>query len=219
MTMRLAARLCAPVLLLGLFLGLVPSPAACGASPAVEPAAAAPGLPSAEAPPGEAALPSDPLAACLPTRGRKRAIEYEFCLLRHEKVGELAIGVGEKDALAAVSCPLTRGKETFLAATGDYGQKWAFPACGVELQMVSSGKGGPKVISSIVVSAPSTLTTTKGIRIGSAEEEVLAAYGPFIDKGASRRGKTIIAGSIYGGLILSLSQGKVDEIFLGAGAE
>ncbi len=85
--------------------------------------------------------------------------------------------------------------------------------------MAASSKRGPKVVTSIVVASPSTLTTSKGIQIGSTEEEVLTAYAPFLDRGASRRGKTVVAGSIYGGLIISIADGKVSEIFLGAAAE
>lgn len=181
---------------------------------------AAPAL-AEEAPPSDPAAVVDPLAECLaPTKsGRKPAIEDEFCLLRLERLGSLSMGIGEKDTLAALSCPVSKGKETFSDATGDYNQKWSFPACGVDLTMASSKKGGAKVVTSIVVFAPSTLATAKGIHVGSTEEEVLAAYGPFLDRGATRRGKTIVVGSIYGGMIISIADGKVSEIFLGAAAE
>lgn len=166
-----------------------------------------------------AAAGDDALAACLPQKGQKKRDFDEFCLLREERVGSLHIGLGEKDALAAIPCPVSKGKVVDLAATGDYGQKWSFPACGIELDMVSSSKGGPKTIAAIVIAQPSSLVTSRGIGIDASEEDVLAAYQPFLDRGATRRGKTIVAGSIYGGLIISLAQGKVTEIFLGAVAE
>lgn len=175
-----------------------------------------------DAPPADAAAANpDPLAECLATSksGRKQTTDDEFCLMRLEHLGALSIGIGEKDALAALNCPVSRGKDLFSEATGDYTQKWSFPACGVDLTMTASSKRGPKVVTSIVVAAPSTLATSKGIHIGSTEDEVLTAYGPFLDRGASRRGKTVVAGSIYGGLIVSIADGKVSEIFLGAAAE
>jgi hypothetical protein len=189
---------------------LLATPARAADPPAVEPATSA-----------DPATPPDPLAECLaPTKsGRKPAIEDEFCLLRLERIGHLSIGIGEKEAIAALSCPVSKGKNAFSDATGDYDQKWSFPACGVDLTMSSSSRSGPKVVTAIVVAAPSTLTTTKGIGIGSTEEEVLAAYGPLLDRGATRRGKTVVAGSIYGGMIISIAEGKVSEIFLGAIAE
>ena len=161
----------------------------------------------------------DPLAKCLPQKGVKKRDLDEFCLLREERIGPLYIGLGEKEAVAAIPCPLSRGKETFLPATDDWGQKLSFPACGIELDMVSSVKGGAKSITAIVVSQPWQLATSRGIRVGSTDEEVMAAYQPFLDRGATRRGKTIVAGSIYGGLIISIAQGRVSEIFLGAVAE
>ena len=167
----------------------------------------------------EPAASEDPLARCLPQKGVKKRDLDEFCLLREERIGPLYIGLGEKEAVAAIPCPVSKGKETFLAATGDYGQKFSFPACGVELDMVSSAKGGAKSVTAIVISQPSQLATSRGIRVGSSEDEVMAAYQPFLDRGATRRGKTIVAGSIYGGLIISLAQGRVNEIFLGAVAE
>lgn len=190
--------------------GLLAIPAHATEPPAADPAVTA-----------EPTAPAEPLAECLaPTKsGRKAAIEDEFCLLRLERIGHLSIGIGEKEAIAALSCPVSKGKNAFSEATGDYDQKWSFPACGVDLTMSSSSRGGPKVVTAIVVAAPSTLTTTKGVGIGSTEDDVLAAYGPFLDRGASRRGKTIVAGSIYGGLIISIADSKVSEIFLGAIAE
>lgn len=192
-----------------------------------QPPAASPGSvaspTSSVVPPSSADAPTaaDPLAECLAPgkSGRKTFIEDEFCLLRMERLGTLSIGIGEKEALAALPCPVSKGKEEFSEATSDYNQKWSFPACGVNLTMASSAKGGPKVVTSIVIFAPSTLATTRGIHIGSTEEEVLAAYAPFVDRGAGQRGKTIVAGSIYGGMIISIADSKVSEIFLGAAAE
>ncbi|MFO1129036.1 MAG: hypothetical protein U1E66_11470 [Rhodospirillales bacterium] len=169
--------------------------------------------------PAEPVVAEDALAQCLPQKGVKKRDLDEFCLLREERIGPLHIGLGEKEAIAAIPCPVSRGKETFLEATDDYGQKLSFPACGVELDVVSSGKGEAKSVTAIVISQPSQLATSRGIRVGSSEEEVLEAYQPFLDRSATRRGKTIVAGSIYGGLIISIAQGKVSEIFLGAVAE
>jgi hypothetical protein len=168
---------------------------------------------------GAAASADDPLTKCLPQKGVKKRDLDEFCLLREERIGPLYIGLGEKEAVAAIPCPVSRGKETFLAATDDWGQKLSFPACGIELDVVSTAKGGAKSVTAIVASQPSQLATSRGIRVGSSEDEVMAAYQPFLDRSATRRGKTIVAGSIYGGLIISIAQGKVSEIFLGAVAE
>jgi hypothetical protein len=188
-------------------------------------AVAGPAAASAADPPEGAVNPespaaaADPLAACLPQRGQRKRDLDEFCLLRVERIGSLHIGLGEKEALSAIPCPVSKGKEVYLDATGDYAQKWSFPACGIELDMVATSKGSPKSIAAIVIAPPSSLVTSRGIGVGTPEEKVLEAYQPFLDKGATRRGKTIVAGSIYGGLIVSLAQGQVSEIFLGAIAD
>jgi hypothetical protein len=67
--------------------------------------------------------------------------------------------------------------------------------------MSSSAKGGPKVVRNIVAVAPSRLATSTGIYVGSTEDDILTAYGPFLDRESTQSGKMIVAGSIYGGLM------------------
>jgi hypothetical protein len=67
--------------------------------------------------------------------------------------------------------------------------------------MTSSAKGGPKVVRNIVAVAPSRLATSTEIHVGSTEDEVLTACGPFLDRESTQSGKMIVAGSIYGGLM------------------
>jgi hypothetical protein len=180
---------------------------------------ATPAFAEEASPPGPApAAPPEPLAECLDTSksGRKQAVEDEFCLESHERIGPLSVELGQKQVMAALPCPVTKGKEVYWDATGDYNQKWSFPACGIILDMISSAKGGPKVVGNIVAVAPSRLATSTGIHIGSTEEEVLTAYGPFLDREETHRGKTIVAGSLYGGLIFDITNGRVSKIFLGA---
>ncbi|MGA2938493.1 MAG: hypothetical protein ABSF52_15535 [Syntrophobacteraceae bacterium] len=97
---------------------------------------------------------------------------------------------------------------------------WKYPDCGIVLKMSSERKGGAKVVESIGVSAPSTLVTTGGIHIGSAEREVINAYGRYRDpEEPAKKGKQFVAGSIYDGMIFDLQDGRVVRIFLGAAAE
>jgi hypothetical protein len=191
---------------------------------------AAPALAEEASPPRPVpAAAAKPLAECLDTSesGRKRAIVDEFCLVSHERIGPLSIHLGQKQVMAALSCPVTKGKEVYWGATGDYNQEWTFPACGIILDMMSDAKGGPKVVRTIVAVAPSRLATSTGIHIGSTEEEVLTAYGPFLnreeaqllDREETQRGKTIVAGSVYGGLIVDITKGRVSKMFLGAASE
>ena len=60
---------------------------------------------------------------------------------------------------------------------------------------------------------------SRGIHIGSTIVEVTTAYGKVENKEESESGKTFVAGSIYGGVIFTFTDGKVSQIFLGAAAE
>ncbi|MCX5891573.1 MAG: hypothetical protein NTW80_01105, partial [Deltaproteobacteria bacterium] len=104
-------------------------------------------------------------------------------------------------------------------ADGEYHQDWQYPKEGVTLSMVSKKKGGPKSVERITITSPSTLATSKGIRIGSTEAEVNAAYGRFRNAGDSEHFNCFIAGSIFGGVMFNFEKGKVSQIFIGAGAE
>lgn len=73
-------------------------------------------------------------------------------------------------------------------------------------------------IFSVGVNESSSSKTSRGIGIGSTAEEVRRAYSGLVNAEESND-STIIAGSVYGGLIFTLRNGKVIEIFMGAAAE
>jgi len=141
-----------------------------------------------------------------------------LAFLKEERIGDLRLGLTEEEVKARIPGKLKKGKERQWAATGEYVQKWAYPDCGVFLEMSSDDKGGAKRVMSITIRSPSLLRTTRGIRIGSTEQELMKAYGPYQDEEMSRRGR-FVAGSIYGGVIFSVKAGQVTRIFLGAAAE
>jgi hypothetical protein len=84
--------------------------------------------------------------------------------------------------------------------------------------MVAAQTGAPKSIASIVLTTPSRLSTTRGIRIGSTAKAVMKAYKAEWERESSKP-DIFVAGSIYGGLIFNFQNGKVSKIFLGAAAE
>jgi hypothetical protein len=85
--------------------------------------------------------------------------------------------------------------------------------------MASAKKGGAKRLLSITATPPCKLSTARGIHIGSSLKEVSKAYGDVQEKEQSRPGESFVAGSLFGGIIFDLKQGKVSEIFIGAAAE
>jgi len=141
-----------------------------------------------------------------------------FDLLREEKIGNLRIDLPEKEVKKAISCKEKRGADKLWGADEAYHQEWAYADCGITLDIVSDKKRGAKKIASISLFAPSTLSTRRGIRIGSSMQEVMKAYKPYWNKEESDT-HHFIAGSIYGGLIFSQEKQKVKSIFLGAAAE
>lgn len=136
-----------------------------------------------------------------------------------ERIGGLRLGLLQKEVDRMVPCKPRKDKEILEGATGEYVQMWKYPECGIELKMSSSRKGGAKAVESIYVRSPSGLETSRGIRIGSTEAEVMKAYGRYRDNEMGENGKEFVAGSIYGGMIFQFKNGRVTEIFLGAAAE
>lgn len=136
-----------------------------------------------------------------------------------EQVGKLRYGISEKEVKQIIPGQPQRGREELWGADGEYHQDWKYPAAGITLSMVSKKKGGPKSIERITITSPSPRQTSKGIRIGSTEAEVNEAYGRFRNAFDSEHFNCFIAGSIFGGVMFNFEQGKVSQMFIGAGAE
>jgi hypothetical protein len=143
----------------------------------------------------------------------------EFALLREERMGNLRIGLSEGEVKKNIHCTLKRGPEELWDADGAYHQEWEYVGCGITLGMVSEKKGALKSIESITLVSPSNLSTKRGIRIGSTEQEVIKAYKPFWNREDSTPSRYFVAGTIYGGLMFDFENDQVSQIFLGASAE
>lgn len=163
-----------------------------------------------------AALVSGPTWAAEPSED-DRLMTAGVTIQKTERLGGLYIGQAGSEVLKTLSCAVKPGKERRSEVDGDRHQVWSSPACGVELDMV--GKGTKKKVDKIVVSAPFAGASNRGIKIGSTVQEVEKAYRAVWNKGESQPGETFVAGSIYGGMIFMLAQGKVEQIVIGATAE
>jgi hypothetical protein len=136
-----------------------------------------------------------------------------------EGLGKLALDQKAVVVLELLGEPESKGENVLMEATGEWVQEWAFPACGLTLMMGSTEKGGKKTVWSITANEKCELATERGVRIGSSETEVKKAYGSEFDAEASRAGETVVAGSVYGGVIFEFEKGKVAGIFIGAAGE
>ena len=153
------------------------------------------------------------LAACC------NALGADDKWLEGEALGKIKLGQKAADVTALIGKPESMGKETEWDAIGEWVQEWRFKSQGLALNMSSKSKGGAKTVLTITATAPSKLATARGIHIGSTIAEVTTAYGRVQDKEESEAGKTFVAGSIYGGVIFTFTDGKVSRIFIGAAAE
>ncbi len=117
---------------------------------------------------------------------------------------------------ALLGQPASKSPSVEEGATGDVVSTWSWPAAGVTAKMADVD--GLHFVRSLTITSPSQLGTAEGIAVGSTEAQVRAAYGDRINTEESRPGM-IVVGSIFGGLLVTLTDGVVTELFVGAAAE
>lgn len=141
-------------------------------------------------------------------------------MLRGEGLGGLRLDLPEKDVLKLLGPPAKRGALVLQEADGNYVQDWHYPSKGIELSMSAGGKkSDAKTVAHIIASAPCTLATRKGTKIGTAESVVRKAYAAYVDRETVNERGALVVGSVYGGIIFNFTGGKVSRIFFGAAAE
>ncbi len=142
-----------------------------------------------------------------------------FRLLAEEKLFVLDDAETEKDALKLLGKPEKKSKAELWGADGLIHQQWFYKTKGIVVDFVKEDKSGLGEVYSVAISAPSEKKTSRGIGIGSAQQEVLKAYAAEINREESALPETIVAGSIYGGVVFTMKNGNVVSIFIGAAAE
>jgi hypothetical protein len=142
----------------------------------------------------------------------------EWALMRSELIGDIAIGQEAAAIRKAHGQPQRTGAIEEFEATGAFEQRWEF-GDGLTVLMQSHTRSGPQSVSGVIVVAPSTLTSRRGIAIGSDRAAVERAYGDVRDPDIEATPESFTAGSIYGGLHFSFEDGKVTQMFLGQAAE
>ena len=140
-------------------------------------------------------------------------------ITRWEGFGILKIGLTAAQVVKVLGSPESKSKNILWGADGLYHQYWYYPKQGITLDMVSVTGEEKQKVASIKLTSNSTLKTRRGIKIGDSYAKVTQAYYKERDRETSTSSKIFVAGSIYGGLIFSFKNGRVNEIFLGAAAE
>ena len=136
-----------------------------------------------------------------------------------EALGKLKLGQKAAAVIKELGEPASKGENQLWGATGEWVQEWHYPDKGLSLQMASEKEKGAKTLLSMTATEKCTLATSEKIKIGSTEAEVRKAYAKLENKEEGKPGETLVAGSIYGGVIFTFKKGKVVQIFIGAAAE
>jgi len=125
----------------------------------------------------------------------------------------------DSEVLQQFGEPEGKSELIYYGADGLEHQTWYYMSQGLEIDFVKDDRK-TQFVSSVKIDSPSNLKTSKGIGIGSTQDEVLNAYRNEINKEESKIDKGILlAGSVYGGLIFEIKNNMVTSIFIGASAE
>jgi len=137
-----------------------------------------------------------------------------------ENFGPLKLGQHYSKTLEAVGQPDSKSKPIEWAADGLFHEDWTWKENGLVLNMSFDKTNIDSTLSiyTITATAPCDFKTKAGLGIGSSYAEVEAAYKKDIDPEATDKTQ-ITVGSVYGGIIFSFKNDKVNKIFLGAEAE
>jgi hypothetical protein len=132
--------------------------------------------------------------------------------------GWLKTGLDQNVILEHLGEPEEKGEDQYWDATGTYVQEWSYSSQGLKLNMESDSINALKTVRSIIIVSPSKLTTPESVGIGTDFEKVKSIYSAQIDSESSNENMLVI-GSLYGGMVITFEENKVEQIFIGAGAE
>lgn len=142
-----------------------------------------------------------------------------FDILNKEKIGELTLGLSGKKLEKKLGKASNKSPFQVWGADGQKHQTWSYTKLGIKLDMIQTSKNDTE-INTISIKKPCLFKSIRKIGIGSSREAVMKAYEKEIDRESLAQNKnTIIAGTIYGGIMFDIKNDKVEMIFLGAGAE
>jgi len=136
-----------------------------------------------------------------------------------DTLGKLALEQPAASVLKMLGKPESKGKDEKWEAIGKCVQEWNYPRQGISVKMAVAEPKDERRVVMLTASGGCTLATSRGIKFCSTEAEVAKAYKDVRNAEDRKAGHTFVAGSVYGGVIFTISNGKVSEIFIGAAAE
>jgi hypothetical protein len=125
----------------------------------------------------------------------------------------------DKDVIKKLGEPEEKSEALVWGADGLEHQTWYYKAKGIELDFIRD-EDNNQTVKSIRISSPCSLKTSRNIGIDSTKKEVLDAYKNEINQEDSSKDlSSIVAGTVYGGVIFHLENDRVSSFFVGAAAE
>ena len=141
-------------------------------------------------------------------------------VMQMDGIGPIRLNMTEDDLVNALGQPDSKTEPQMWGADGLDHSDWTYAGSGLVLNMAKSPDDTASIIFSITAGAPCELATQRGIKLGDTKDTVLTAYAEAIDPAANPdTDVSILIGSIYGGMIISIEEGLVTGIFIGAAAE
>lgn len=140
-------------------------------------------------------------------------------IMDSEALGPFHLGMKASDVDALMAIEGDVSEEIEEGATGLWVQDIYYHDLSLRLKLASENEGGLKFVEAISAGPKFPFRTTSGIGVGSTDAAVKLAYADVLSEYDNDSPDTIVAGSIYGGVIVSIVNEKVTEIFIGAASE
>lgn len=136
-----------------------------------------------------------------------------------ESFGDIKLSQPSTALIKILGEPDNKTKAIEWEADGLMHEDWTWKSKGLIINLSFEIKDASTLqVFSIKAKAPCTFKTKANIGIGSSYAEVQEAYKKDINAEESNK-EQVTVGSIYGGIIFTFRNDKVESVFLGAAAE
>jgi len=137
--------------------------------------------------------------------------------MQNEKFNNIRLGLKPDSIKILLGEPdnITTPKEW--AAFGTSFQSYNYNSIGLKLDLILSPDSNLNV-KMITIHSPCDFISSRGIGINSSYDDVKKYYHQYIDPSSSDS-NSIVAGTVYGGIIFKFANKKVRSIFIGAAAD
>jgi hypothetical protein len=126
--------------------------------------------------------------------------------------------MAEDDLIKTLGEPETMSDPEVWGADGLEHAVWTYGLEGLFLNMARFPGNESYIVFSITAVEPCSMETHRGIGLGDLKDDVLAAYADEYNAAYSD-GETLLFGSLYGGLLVTIEDGVASGFFFGAMAE